>query len=322
MKKGMMLLLVATTMQARLPDIPVEDVLYSTTSDNPNFVIRWEYQKFCDHVYDPRIDIWRWPTNREKGVTFDPDEVEAGDTIFVRNIPKFFEKMHPHIGYPYIMVTAGECLDKMKKQYIEYLEKDMVVAWYGIHANEMAMEHPKFRPIPIGIIQNPDHYKKRKKLNSFFTKLRTSTKKKYLVYMNFADFQKPERKKLKSLMKKKPYCKRGERVEFREYLTQTAQSVFILSPKGLGPDCYRTWEAMLCGSIPIMRTCQLDPLYEGLPVLIVDKWTDFSEEFLHEKYKEITSKKYDVNRLYSNYWTNKISEEQKEFRKKWHRGDV
>ena len=198
----------------------------------------------------------------------------------------------------------------------------MVIAWYGIHANEMAMDHPKFSPIPIGIIQNPSHYKKRNKLNNYFTKLRTKTKKKCLVYMNFADFQKPERKKLKKLMRKKPYCKKGERIEFKDYLKQMAQSVFTLSPKGLGPDCYRTWESMLVGSIPIVRTSQLDPLYEGLPVLIIDDWQQLTEEFLEKKYKEITSKKYDINRLYTEYWTSKIRQKKEVFRKRWHRGEV
>ena len=98
--------------------------------------------------------------------------------------------------------------------------------------------------------------------------------------MNFADFQKPERKKLKAYMKKQNFCKHADKVEFKDYLTHMAESVFTLSPIGLGPDCYRTWEAMLCGSIPVVRTCQLDSLYKDLPVLIIDKWTDLTEEFL------------------------------------------
>ena len=320
MKKQLAVLIGLNVMiRAEVPplelSIPVEDVLFYNRSETPNFVIRWQYQNFCDHVYDPRVDIWRWPTNQEKGVTFDTRNVKAGDTIFVRDIPQFFEKKHPHIEYPYIIVTAGECLDKMRKRYIEYLDDDMVVAWYGIHANQMAMEHSKFRPLPIGVLQRPEHYEKREKYHTFFSKLRSSTKKKWLIYMNFADFQKPERKKLKKYMQEQPFCKRAGKVDFKDYLTHTAQSVFTLSPTGLGPDCYRTWEAMLCGSIPIVRTCQLDPLYDGLPVLIIKKWTDLTQEFLEEKYKEITAKKYDITRLYSEYWTNTIRKEQQAYRK-------
>lgn len=49
---------------------------------------------------------------------------------------------------------------------------------------------------------------------------------------------------------------------------------FVLSPFGNGMDCHRTWEALLCGCIPIVRSSVFRELFEGLPVLIVDKWED------------------------------------------------
>ena len=92
-----------------------------------------------------------------------------------------------------------------------------------------------------------------------------------------------------------------------------AQSKFVLSPAGYGPDCYRTWEALLVGSIPIVKKSQLDPLFEGLPVLIVDSWSDITEEFLHKKYEEITARQYDIKRLYTEYWFAKIKAVKEEF---------
>lgn len=55
---------------------------------------------------------------------------------------------------------------------------------------------------------------------------------------------------------------------------------FVLSPFGNGMDCHRTWEALLCGCIPIVRSSVFDELFEGLPVLIVDKWEDVSLQLL------------------------------------------
>jgi hypothetical protein len=55
---------------------------------------------------------------------------------------------------------------------------------------------------------------------------------------------------------------------------------FVLSPFGNGMDCHRTWEALLCGCIPIVRSSVFDELFEGLPVLIVDKWDDVSLQLL------------------------------------------
>jgi hypothetical protein len=55
---------------------------------------------------------------------------------------------------------------------------------------------------------------------------------------------------------------------------------YILSPHGNGLDCHRTWEALALRCIPIMKTSPLDRMFEGLPVLIVNKWSDVTQELL------------------------------------------
>lgn len=290
------------------------DPLYYGKTDEPNFIIRWEYQDWCDHVYDPRVDIWRWPTDEEYGVMFNPAKVKPGDVIFVRMIPKFFEEMHPRIKHPYIIVTAGECLDKMKEWYKQYLDEEKVIAWFGIHPDKAAMKHPKFHAIPIGILQKPDHYYKRGRVNNYFKRLRTETKKKYLMYVNIAYEEKPERQMLRKKFLPESYVKRGKRQEFKDYLKESAESYFVLSPMGRAPDAYRTWEALFCGAIPVVRTSWLDPLYEGLPVLIIDDWDEVNEEFLKKKYVEMTSRKYDIAPLYWPFWADKVRKVQQKFR--------
>ncbi len=71
---------------------------------------------------------------------------------------------------------------------------------------------------------------------------------------------------------------------------------FVLSPFGNGMDCHRTWEALLCGCIPIVRSSVFDELFEGLPVLIVDKWEDVSLELLVSTLAHFKDK-YDNNEL-------------------------
>ncbi len=279
-----------------------------------NFVIRWAFQKFCDHVFDPRTDKWVWPTKQNGGVAFDPRDVKAGDVIFVRDAPLFFETMHPHIRNPYIIVSHGEHFDAMKKRYFGYLEDKKIIKWFGIHPCKAT--HPKYIPIPIGVVQQPENHKRGKELHKFFTRIRENSEKKHLLYMNFADFQKPERKKVRVMFIGKNYCKRGLRQPFQSYIKEMAQCTFTLSPAGLAPDCYRTWEALLVGSIPIVRSSQLNPLFEGLPVLIVDVWDEINEEYLQRKYKEITAHKYDLKRLYMEYWLAKIEAVRTQFLKR------
>merc|ERR1712238_335232 len=68
---------------------------------------------------------------------------------------------------------------------------------------------------------------------------------------------------------------RRERVDvWREY----AQHKFVVSPLGVGLDCYRTWETLVLGSIPIVPYSELvDELFDGLPVKRVSTWAEVDE---------------------------------------------
>jgi hypothetical protein len=83
---------------------------------------------------------------------------------------------------------------------------------------------------------------------------------------------------------------------------------FWLSPRGMGIDCHRTWEAIYLGRIPIVLTSELDPLYEELPVLILDDWNQINEEFLRKSYNDIMDKRkrreYNYDKLKMSYWRN------------------
>ncbi len=275
-----------------------------------DFIIRWAFQKACDHVFDPRTSIWVWPTSSQ-GVTFNPSKVQPGDCIFVRKVEQFFKELHPRIAHPYILVTHGERLDVVKESYLDYLNSNKVIAWFSIHPCKK--KHPKFHPLPLGVLQDPSHYKKRESLGAFLTELRETTEKRHLVYMNFADENKPDRKKLKQYLNGQEFCKRGTRLPFFKYLKEMASCTFTLAPAGLGPDSYRVWEALLVGSIPVLKSSSIDPLLEDLPVLIVSKWSEITKEFLEKKYHEISSKKYNINKLYMEYWLAKIKKVQKRF---------
>lgn len=74
---------------------------------------------------------------------------------------------------------------------------------------------------------------------------------------------------------------------------------FCLSPFGYGIDCYRTWEALAMGAIPIVRCGSQRPfegLFEGLPVLAVAEWRDVTRELLDRTLVEFSAR-YDFNAL-------------------------
>jgi hypothetical protein len=81
---------------------------------------------------------------------------------------------------------------------------------------------------------------------------------------------------------------------------------FILSPFGNGFDCHRTWEALCCGCIVIMRNSFMAPLFEGLPVLNVREWSDINEELLQKTLEEYSTKTWNYEKLTLQYWLDEL----------------
>ena len=48
---------------------------------------------------------------------------------------------------------------------------------------------------------------------------------------------------------------------------------FVASPIGRGLDCYRTWEALAMGAIPIVQRVPGFAVFDGLPIVQVDDWS-------------------------------------------------
>jgi hypothetical protein len=97
---------------------------------------------------------------------------------------------------------------------------------------------------------------------------------------------------------------------------------FVASPFGGGPDCHRTWEALILGCIPIIKSSGLDPLFKDLPVLLVKNWSDINQELLdktieefrlkilthkHLIRKDLTQKSFNLEKLKLSYWMNLIN---------------
>lgn len=82
------------------------------------------------------------------------------------------------------------------------------------------------------------------------------------------------------------------------------EAAFEASPRGNSIDCHRTWEALLLKTIPIVKTTPMDPIYDGLPVAIVQDWTEVTEERLAE-WREEFAPWFDAPlppEMYSNHW--------------------
>ncbi len=78
---------------------------------------------------------------------------------------------------------------------------------------------------------------------------------------------------------------------------------YIISPRGRGFDCHRTWEALVLGVVPIIKTSVNDVLFEEMPVLIVDSFKDINNNLLN---KNIILKHQNLKKITLQYWVNLI----------------
>ncbi|KAL3907729.1 MAG: hypothetical protein SGILL_008756 [Bacillariaceae sp.] len=92
-----------------------------------------------------------------------------------------------------------------------------------------------------------------------------------------------------------------------DYVKELSSSKFVLSPSGMGWDCYRHWEALVYGAIPVIehfnRTDGWYRVFEGLPVAWVSTFDDVTPEFLESEYIRLSNiRSYSFEKLTSKYW--------------------
>lgn len=84
---------------------------------------------------------------------------------------------------------------------------------------------------------------------------------------------------------------------------------FVLSPRGYGLDCHRTWEALSLGSAVIATSdAFLHELYEDLPVIQIANWADVTAENLQRWHAEISARwwSYNFAKLRQDYWLSAV----------------
>lgn len=93
----------------------------------------------------------------------------------------------------------------------------------------------------------------------------------------------------------------------RDFATALRRYKFVLSPWGWGPDCFRHYEAIALGAIPItLSDWALDRALAKLPHLSVKRWSQLSESFLLAEHDRIHSGTYDWDRLLLDHWHDKL----------------
>ena len=247
------------------------------------------FRALADHVFD------------ETDTVLNSADIQEKDVVFVKTdyLEHFFTQTHPTIAHRYILITHNS--DGAAPGLFEpYLDDQKIIVWFG--QNPTIQHHAKFIPIPIGIANQCWRHGNTDTFNHVLQQ--TSLAKKYLLGLNFIPSTcRDVRDWVFAFFINKQFCSDLRTTNHYEYLFRMKEAKFILSPRGNGLDCHRTWEALLMGCIPVLQTSELDELVADLPVLIIDDWEKITEQFLEVEYAKITNGEKQLEKIYFDYWS-------------------
>lgn len=267
-------------------------------------------------------DSWRlfcdWQVSKK--VQFNPEKVGLGDTVFVEydSLERFAKRYLPKIQHKFILVTAncergGD--SPMPGRFAFLLENDKIAAWFV--QNLDCCSSGKLVAIPIGLANSYWEHGNTELLDRAIpvALAKDRQERDIFIYVNFSlHTNQREREGCFKHFAQMEKTRTAHAKPFGAYLDDLAHTVFVISPSGNGLDCHRTWEALLMGCYPVVKSSTLNPLYEGLPVVIVKDWSEVTEKFLERKRNQLDAKVYSRDKLYAAYWFYKAREIQKKLK--------
>jgi hypothetical protein len=276
-------------------------------------------------------------------------DIKPGDIIWVKAkfIADFCEKILPTAQSPFVLLISdgdesfpSECGSNFSVDVL--LNHPMVMHIFAQNCDYQG-NHSKISLIPIGIDLHTIAYKgvnggwgekgsprqQELQLNAILKQLKPThlRKKKAFVDFQLSDTMHGELERYKKTGEdRKTIFERLLPTGLIEYSAWMKRSdlwkkkgeyAFSISPHGNGLDCHRTWEDLILGCIVIVKTSCLDPLYDGLPVVIITDWAEITEENLTkwlDAYADAFTNPSYRKKLTLAYWLSAIKNEANRFK--------
>jgi hypothetical protein len=305
---------------------------YRTRSLGPFEPTRWVWSRGlalgCEH--NGGLTFVRGQRGARAPLRFDPrafDSVKDGDLVWMRliGLPQFLKQALPRIRGRFALLTGDEdwSIPGSFAGSDELLASDKLVYWFSQNLDAGA-SHPKLQGLPIGLdfhtISNGPRWGHEQATPAaqeaeLEALRRTMPPTEQRLLLAHADFHFNKRKdqswgddrdSVQRVLESNPsvvfQASKLKRIELWREKTRYA---FVVSPHGNGLDCHRTWESLVLGNIVIVKRSSLDPLYEGLPVVIVDDWREIEPNNLrrwHAAHAADFRREQVLERLTNRYW--------------------
>ena len=249
-------------------------------------------------------------------------KIHKGDSVYVcSNALETFADMLPKINQRIVLFSGDSTIpinkDNFPKAVNNIPNNEYLINWY---AQNLDFDHETVKPLPLGMdyhtgFNNPNFFKgerllpsqQEKKIINISANANFLTKRKLKIYSNWHFFlERGDRSECLEQIDKRICHFESCRIErFTSYENQT-EFAFVTSPFGSGYDCHRTYEAILLGSIPIIKQSGISKLFENLPVCIVKEWNEVDEQFLEDNLKYFLKQRFNFSSLFNDYWLENI----------------
>jgi hypothetical protein len=180
---------------------------------------------------------------------------------------------------------------------------DWVGAWFTTNLN---VAHPKVEWIPFGVSDQggaeniPDFQGRRKDGPMLYVNFQDYTEERVLLKRHYGALAHTE-----NLL-----VRQAADLPHREYLAEMTECPFVLCPPGNGLDCYRTYEVLYTGGVPVMKRSVFSEYLEaeGLPVLLVDDLFGLAADALEDAYDRMKDAVWDYEAVTRSCWEKTIKE--------------
>lgn len=238
----------------------------------------------------------------------------AGDIVFCKidEVLRLFERLR--LTRKKIILVTGEgdlpC-DAFRQSFLP----SNVVQWF---ATNVTYPHPKVTALPLGL-GSPESSTTLTASEIGVARNSGITRNRWL-YVNFRPDTNPSERQapydyFREISSSSDWITfdqpldRGCNERFLEALVSHR---FVLCPPGNGVDTHRIWEALLAGSIPVVkRSRAMDP-FKALPVLFVDDFSHVTLELLEKAQEEIRVRADPHVMMTESYWARIIQARQAE----------
>ena len=223
------------------------------------------------------------------------------------------------LNTPLILVTTDgdrSVPSSYKTSTVRSLLESPKIRFWFTQNYDGSIKHQKLKPIPIGFDLHSQKWLIGESVYdkiSFISSQSSKPKNRRVLCDAHLSISHSERSEMiKTIKDNKDIVFLHKRKPFVDIIELYGTHEFIISPRGNGIDCHRTWEAILAGCIVITRTSPLDEMFisNKLPVVIIQDWSELNDDLPQKlekwsrEYSHLTSSKIVIPKLLFGYWLN------------------